>query len=218
MRPSLSAALSLSFLLLSTPVTALAQTEMGPAPRPGTGRGQHIGAPGVPPPPTAQSIAFGKHKIMLGMPQDEVLKLVGESYRVEPEKKDVWWVNENSGGTIGRLYFRDQKLDQVYRDWEIMEPEAGPAFDTMRTALAAFAQMIPGDPRDCKVTSYPAPAEMIAVVVECGKMLVQLHIDSSPGEPDRVFIYTNLGSHTDGPGKRDGAAEKPSALPVEKQN
>jgi len=211
MRPFLSAALTLSFLLPMASAI-LAQTGSGPA--------HHRGPttpPAVPSPPLVQSIAFGKYKIMLGMPQDEVLKLVGESYRVEPEKKDVWWVNENSGGTIGRLYFRDHKLDQVYRDWEVMEPEAGPAFDTMRTALAAFAQMIPGDPRDCKVTSYPPPAEMIAVVVECGKMLVQLHIDSSPGEPDRVFVYTNLGSHGDDSGKRDHAPERPAPLPVEKQ-
>lgn len=192
MRRSLT--LICTWLLLAT--TALAQSA------PGGGKAKAI-APGTPPAnPPGQGILFGEHRITLGMPQDEVLRLVSESYRVERQPNGVWWVYERTGGTIGGLYFTNQLLDQVHRDWEVTEPQSGPAVVTMSTALAAFAQLVPGDPRDCEV-AFDHYDTQKSVGITCGKMLVQLYITSNEGGPDRVFVYANLGSHGAGKPVRD---------------
>jgi hypothetical protein len=194
---------ALLFLLAAAPVHAQApgtggQGGIGPA---------HTTRPQQPPP--AQSIAFAEDRLVLGMPQDEVLDRLSKNFELVRREKDVFWVNQNTGGTIGMVYFAGGLLTQVSRDWEILEPEAGPALLTMKTAIAAFRQMIPGDPRDCKVDSNILnPAAGVAV--SCGKMLVQLYVTSSDGEPDRVFVYTALGSH-DGPDRFERDPPKPSS-------
>jgi hypothetical protein len=149
----------------------------------------------------ADSIDFGGHRIALGMSQDQVLKLVGESYRVEPQVDDLWWVyDKTAGGTIGALYFHLGRLVEIRRDWEVVESEAGPAINTLSTAFAAVSQMVPGDLRSCKV--YPDRlATQKGFSISCGPMLVQIAMTENEGEGTRVFVYTVLGSHQATPAK-----------------
>jgi|SRR5215471_11622333 len=168
------------------------------------------GAGAVPKAAEVQSIAFGETRLVLGMPQNEVLDLLGKSFELVRRDKDSYWINASKAmGTIGTITFGGGVLVEAIRDWEIVEPEAGPALVTMKTALAAFRQMIPGDPRDCKVESdvYNPTS---GVAVSCGKMLVQLFFTSNEGEDDRVFVHTVLGSHTHGD-KVEREPAKPSS-------
>ena len=182
-------------LLLLAAAPVLAQTT-GTGSQGGSGQWK---SPNPPQPPPVQSIAFADDRLVLGMPQDEVLDRLSKNFELVRRQKDVFWVNQKTGGggTIGMVYFAGGLLTQVSRDWEILEPEAGPALLTTKTILAAFRQMIPEDSRDCAVTGdIHNPAGGVAV--NCGKMLVQLYVTSREGEPDRVVVYTSLGWY-DGP-------------------
>jgi len=159
------------------------------------------GGAGVPPKtppaeaPLGDSIDFGGHRIALGMSQDQVLKLVAENYRVEHQGKDLWWVyDETLVGTIGALYFHHGRLAEIRRDWEVVESAAGPAINTLSTAFAAVSQMVPGDPRSCKVHT-DRYATQTGFLIACGPMLVQIAMIKDEGESPRVFVYTVLGTH-----------------------
>lgn len=165
-----------------------------PAPR---APGARIGPVSPAPPQAPDSIYFDEHRITLGMPQEQVLKLVGESYRVEHQQDGLWWVHDKlAGGTIGDLYFSKGVLIEATRDWEPVEPAAGPAVQTMDTAFAAMRQMVPGTLRSCKV--YPDRlSTQTGFAVSCEPMLVQIFMTKNEGEPIRVFVHQVLGSRVE---------------------
>ena len=199
MRPSLSAALSLSFLLF---MSSLAPAQTG-----GSGAGRHRG-PSSPPP--VQSIAFGDYRLTLGLPKDEVLGELRKTHEVERfplgPGEDVWWVSKSGEPHGGKVTFEGGVLVRVLKDWEVAEPGGGPPMTTMKIALEAMRQMIPEDLRNCEVsTGIPE-----SVAITCGNMLVQLGISRSEGEPDRVWVYTVLGA---GPTPSEKEAGKLAPMP-----
>jgi hypothetical protein len=206
MRPSLSAALSLSFLLLTSLLTSGPARAQG-----GSGAVRHRG-PTLPPQP--QSIAFGEHRLTLGMPKDEVMEKLGQSHEVkrwpDDRQSDVWSVSKSGEPYGGKITFEGGVLVRVTQDWEVAEPTAGPPMTMMKIALAAMHQMIPEDVRDCEVgLALDGPGYL---AISCGKMLVQVGISSSEGEPDRVWVYKVLGTGLTGSEKEAGRLARPSPV------
>ena len=158
---------------------------------PGSGVERIISA--SPQPASGDSIEFDGHRITLGMPRDQVLKLVAESYEVVPQGDERWWVNDRkAGGTIGTLTFRQGVLTLVTRDWEVVESGAGPAINILNTAFRAIGQMVPGAARSCTV-SPDRLATQTGFSVSCGPMLVQIFMTTDPGEGTRAWVHTALG-------------------------
>jgi len=82
---------------------------------------QHVGS---------DSITVGSLKLMLGLPEEQVLDSLGKSYNVESLKgsSSVWLVTNAHGDVVASVSFKDNKLKSIMKYWTPENQQDGVQF------------------------------------------------------------------------------------------